>query len=161
MNARVLPLVVAVLVLVLAQFTLVPLLGWRAAVDCLAIAVVVVAVRVRPGAAALTGFVIGMLADALAPEAFGAGALAMTVVAYGASRLKAGFFEDRLLLSTVLLVAVKYAHDVLYVVAERRLHGVALLAQLALWSPLAALVTAVVGAAVLAAVRPTLERRHR
>lgn len=161
MSTRAFPLAVAVLTLIVAQFTLVPILGWRAAVDCLAIAVVVVAVRVRPGAAALTGFVIGLLSDALAPEAFGAGALAMTLVAYGASRLKAGFFEDRLLLSVLLLAAVKFAHDLIYVVAERRLHGLALVAQLGLWSPLAAVATAVVGAAVLLAVRPALERRHR
>jgi len=161
MTARALPLVVAVFALILAQFTLVPLLGWRVGVDCLAIAVVVVAVRVRPGVAAVTGFLIGLLADALAPEAFGAGALAMTLVASGASRLKAGFFEDRLLLSVLLLAGVKFAHDVIYVLAERRLHGVALLAQLGLWSPLAALATALVGAAVLVAVRPALERRHR
>ena len=161
MSPRAVPLVVAVALLIIAQFTLVPLLEWRAAVDCLAIAVVVVAVRVRPGVAALTGFVIGLLADALAPEAFGAGALALTLVAYGASRLKAGFFEDRLLLSVLLLAAAKYAHDVIYVIAERRLNGVALVAQLGLWSPLAALATAVVGAVVVLLLRPTLERRHR
>ena len=38
------------------------------------------AIRARPGHAAIAGFVVGLSGDALAGAAFGAGALAYTVV---------------------------------------------------------------------------------
>ena len=47
-----------------------------------------------------------------------------------------------------------------FILAERRLTGLPLLAQLLLWTPLAALVTAVAGLVVMAALRPVLERRR-
>ncbi|MGH7719697.1 MAG: rod shape-determining protein MreD, partial [Gemmatimonadaceae bacterium] len=86
-------------VLVLLHFSLRPLLGWRAGPDFLIIALLLVAIRVRPGMAAVTGLLMGLFADALAPEAFGASALAMTVVGFAASWLKAVFFADDLALN--------------------------------------------------------------
>jgi rod shape-determining protein MreD len=155
-------LVVAVLVLALValHYTLRPMLDLRANVDFLVIAVLVVAVRVRPGAAALVGFLIGVIADALTPEAFGAGALAMTLVGFAVSELKATFFADNVLLNAVFVFVGKVAVDVVFLLAEGRLGGLALVSQLLLWTPLAALVTAVVGLAVMALVRPSLERRR-
>ena len=114
----------------------------------------------RPGVAAVAGFLIGLVADALTPEAFGAGALAMTLVGFTASRMKAGFFAENIGLNAVFVFIGKVAHDVVYLVAEQRLGGGALLAQLLGWTPLAALVTAMVGLLVMALLRPTLERRH-
>ena len=72
-STRTLVVTLLVLVLVALQYTLRPMLDWRANVDFLVIAVLVVAVRVRPGTAAVVGFAIGLVADALTPEAFGAG----------------------------------------------------------------------------------------
>lgn len=155
-------LVVAALVLALValHYTLRPMLDLRANVDFLVIAVLVVAVRVRPGAAALVGFLIGLVADALTPEAFGAGALAMTLVGYAASELKATFFADNVLLNAVFVFVGKVAVDVVFLLAEGRLGGLALVTQLLLWTPLAALVTAMVGLGVMAVVRPSFERRR-
>jgi rod shape-determining protein MreD len=155
-------LVVAVLVLALValHYTLRPMLDLRANVDFLVIAVLVVAVRVRPGAAALVGFLIGVIADALTPEAFGAGALAMTLVGFAASELKATFFADNVLLNAVFVFVGKVAVDVVFLLAEGRLGGFALVSQLLIWTPLAALVTAFVGLGVMALVRPSLERRR-
>ncbi|MBX7118048.1 MAG: rod shape-determining protein MreD [Gemmatimonadaceae bacterium] len=159
-SSRTLVTALVALALVGLHYTLRPILDWRAGVDFLIIAVLVVAARVRPGVAALTGFLVGLLADALTPEAFGAGALAMTLVGYTASQLKATFFADNVALNAVFVFAGKVAFDWILVLAERRLGGGALAAQLLLWTPLAALLTALVGLAVMGIVRPVLERRR-
>jgi rod shape-determining protein MreD len=161
MSARSLTLGVVVLVLLVLQYTLRPILDWRAGIDFLIIALLVLAVRVRPGVAAASGFVIGLISDALTPEAFGAGALAMTLVGFAASRLKAGFFAENIWLNAVFIFVGKVAYDLVYLLAEQRLGGAALLAQMFVWTPLAALVTSLVGLVVMAMVRPTLERRQR
>lgn len=142
--------------LVLLHYSLRPLLGWRAPIDFLTIALLLVAVRARPGAAAIAGFGLGILADALAPGAFGAGALAMTLVGFTASWLKAAFFADNFALNGMFVFLGKMLFDVIYLVAEHRLQGADLLRQLLIWSPLAALATALVGLVVLLAVRPVL-----
>lgn len=161
MSSRSLVIWTIVLVLIALQYTLRPMLDWRASVDFLVIAVLVVAVRVRPGVAALVGFVIGLLSDALTPEAFGAGALAMTLVGYAASQTKATFFADNLLINAVFVFLGKLVFDLIFLVAEQRLGGLAMVSQLLVWSPLAALLTAATGLVVMAMVRPVLERRRR
>lgn len=160
MSARSFSIAIIVALMVALHFTLRPILDWRAGIDFLTIAVLVVAVRVRPGVAALVGFAVGVVADALAPEAFGAGALAMTVVGFAASRLKAAFFADNVMLNVVFVFIGKVVYDLIFLVAERRLGGGALASQLLLWTPLAALLTALVGLLVMSVVRPTLERRR-
>lgn len=160
MSTRSIAIAIIVALMVALHFTLRPILDWRAGIDFLTIAVLVVAVRVRPGVAALVGFAVGIVADALAPESFGAGALAMTVVGFAASRLKAAFFADNVMLNAVFVFVGKVAYDLIFLVAERRLGGGALASQLLLWTPLAALLTALVGLLVMSVVRPTLERRR-
>ncbi|MGH7653517.1 MAG: rod shape-determining protein MreD [Gemmatimonadaceae bacterium] len=142
--------------LVVLHFTLRPLLAWRASIDFLVIALLLVAVRARPGVAALAGFALGLLADSLTPESFGAGALAMTVVGFGASWLKAAFFADNIALNGVFIFAGKWAFDTIFLLAEHRLQGTDLLVQVLVWSPLAAVVTAIAGLMVLLTVRPVL-----
>lgn len=159
-SARSVAIAVVVVIMMVLQFTVRPILDWRAGIDFLTIAVLVVAVRSRPGIAAVVGFAVGLVADALSPEAFGAGALAMTVVGFAASRLKAAFFADNVMLNAVFVFLGKVAFDVIFLLAERRLDGAALAVQLLLWTPLAALFTAFVGLFVMSVVRPTLERRR-
>ncbi len=142
------------------HFTVRPILDWRSGIDFMVVAVLLVAVRVRPGTAALVGFLLGLIADALTPEAFGAGALAMTIVGFGASSLKAAFFAENVALNAVFVFVGKLVHDIVFVVAERRLGGMTLLTQLVWWTPLAALATALVGLLVMTLLRPTLERRR-
>jgi uncharacterized membrane protein YeaQ/YmgE (transglycosylase-associated protein family) len=91
--ARALRAVAAFAVLVALHYAVRPLLGWRVMMDFLVIAVLLMAVRVRPAFAALLGFATGLIADALSPTALGAGALAMTLIGFAASWLKAVFFE--------------------------------------------------------------------
>lgn len=149
--------VLTFLVLVVLHYTLRPLLGWRAPIDFLLLAVLTAAVRVRPAGAAVLGFVVGLVADSLNPESLGAGALGMSVVGYCASWLKAVFFADSLPLNALFFFTGKWAFDIIYFIAEHRLRGVELLQQLVLWSPLSAAATAIAGVLVLFLMRPLLE----
>ena len=144
------------LLLVALQYTLRPVLAWRAPIDFLVIALLLVAVRARPGVAAMSGFVLGLLADSLTPGAFGAGAFAMTVVGFAASSLKAAFFTDNLGLNGVFVFLGTWAFDIIFLVAERRLASTDLIVRIVFWSPLSAAVTAVAGLVVLLLVRPVL-----
>lgn len=157
--SRRLLLAVVLALLVTLHFTLRPLLDWRAGVDFLVIGVLLIAVRVRPGAAALTGLLVGTAIDSMTPEALGAGALAMSLVGFFASRLKAAFFTDELGLNAIFVFLGKLAYDWVSVIVEGRLTGMNLVWQLIAWTPLSALATAAVGLVVLGAVRP--ESPHR
>lgn len=146
--------------LVTLHFTLRPLLDWRAGVDFLVIGVLLVAVRVRPGAAAVIGLLLGAAVDSMSPAALGAGALAMTLMAFGASRLKAAFFADDLGLNAVFVFLGKMFYDVVSIIVEGRLSGMTLVWQLLAWTPLSAVATAAVGLIVLAVVRPAFTERR-
>ena len=145
------------LILVLLHYTLRPLLGWRAPMDFLLLALLLSAIRVRPAAAAVIGLVLGIVSDSLTPEALGAGALAMTVVGYLASWLKAVFFADNLALNAFFFFLGKWIFDVIYFSVEQRLGGIELIQQLLLWSPLSAAATAIAGILLLLIMRPLLE----
>lgn len=154
---RALRALIVFVVLVVLHFTVRPLLGWRAPMDFIVIAVLLAAVRMRPGAAALVGFLTGLAADSLTPEAFGAGALALTGLGFAASWLKAVFFADNLAVNAFYFFLGKWAFDFVYLLAERRMGGVELVTQLLLWSPISAALTAVVGVLLLLILRPMLE----
>lgn len=143
--------------LVAMHYFLRPLLGWRVSMDFLVIAVLLVAVRVRPGVAALIGFTLGLIGDSLAPATFGAGALAMTLVGFSASWLKAVFFSDNVFLHAFFFFVGKWAFDILFVVAARQGGVYDMATQMVLWSPLAAALTAVTGVVVLLLFRGMLE----
>jgi rod shape-determining protein MreD len=144
-------------VLVCLHYSVRPLFQWRASVDFLVIGVLLIAVRVRPGSAAVVGFMSGLVADSLAPSAFGAAILAFTIVAFGASWLKDAFFADHVALNAVFLFVAKLAFDVVFLFAEGRLGGSALLFQIGTWSILSALVTAFAGLAVMLLFRPLID----
>lgn len=146
-------------VLVFLHYTLRPLLNWRASADFLIIALLLVSVRVRPGVAAVFGFLLGLASDSLALGAFGAGALAMTLIGFAWSRLKAVFFADHVLLNGFFLFLGKWVYEVVMNLVERRLHGAELVMQILVWSSLSAAVTAVAGVLALMLLRPVLETR--
>ena len=82
---------------------------------------------------------------------------AMTAVGATASWLKAVFFADNVVLHGFFFYVGKWAFDIVYVTAERRMHGVELATQLLLWSPLSAALTALTGVILLLMLRPVLE----
>jgi rod shape-determining protein MreD len=143
-----------IVALVLLHYSLRPLLAWRVQVDFLVIALLVIAVRTRPAAAAFVGFAIGVMTDALTPESFGAGALALSLVGFASSWLKSAFFTENMVLNGVFVFLGKMAFDLLYMIASNKMQFVDMAMQLVVWSPLAALITAVAGLGVLLVARP-------
>jgi len=148
-------------VLVVLHFTLRPMLAWRVQVDFLIVALLLIAVNARPAIAAFIGFFLGVVTDSLSPAAFGAGALAMTLVGFASSWLKSVFFTENLALNAAFVFLGKWLFDVVYVFAEHRMGGIDLVAQLLWWSPLSAILTAVVGLGVLVVSRPPAVKVRR
>jgi rod shape-determining protein MreD len=149
------------IVLVLLHYTLRPMLAWRVQVDFLVIALLLASVRTRPAIAAFFGFLLGMMTDSLTPAAFGAGALAMAIIGFTASWLKAAFFTENLALNAIFVFAGKLAFDLAYLLAEHRLGFGDMVRQMLWWSPLSALLTAIVGLGVLVISRPPEGRARR
>jgi rod shape-determining protein MreD len=148
------------LLLVILHFVLRPFLAdSRGAPDFLLLALLVFAVRARPGDAAIAGFVVGLLADSLTPIAFGAGALAHTCVGYLAAWGKAVFFAENVLVSAGFFFLGTWLRDAIVLVAGRHMDQTALLWQLSVWSPVKALATALVGVVVLVVFRRWLHVR--
>ena len=146
--------VLGLTLLVAAHFAIRPLISARVNVDFLLIAILFAAVRLRPGYAAIVGLLAGVALDALAPQAFGAAAIAYVVVAFTASRVKAVFFADHVALTGLFVFLGKLAFDAIYALVSGGVHGVELVVQLLLWSPLSAAVTALVAIVLLTALRP-------
>jgi len=146
-------LVLVMALLVLLHFYLRPRL-WSARVspDFLLIALVFFAMRAGPGAGAIAGFVVGVVNDALTPAAFGAGALAHTVVGYLAAWGRAVFFADNLLVNAAFVAVALWVRDLILLLASGTSGG-RLLVELTLNSPLQALSTAAIALLVLAAFR--------
>ena len=150
------------LLLIALHFVLRPFLGdVRVAPDLLLLALLVYAIQARPGDAAIAGFIVGLVADALTPVAFGAGALAHTCVGYLAAWGKAVFFAESVPVSAGFFLVGSWLRDLLVLVAGRHLGDRTLVWQLVLWSPLKALTTAVVGILVLLLFRRWLEEGVR
>ncbi len=146
-------------ILIVLHYTLRPLLAWRASIDFLVVALLLGAVRMRPGAAAIYGFLLGLVSDSLAVSGFGAAALGMCIVGFSASWLKAVFFADNLALNGFFLFLAKWLFDLIFLLVGHRAHGGELLMQIFVWSPLSAAVTAVAGVIALSLLKPLMEVR--
>lgn len=147
--------------LVVLHYTLRPLLAWRVQVDFLIIALLLISVSARPAIAAFIGFLLGVVTDSLHPAAFGVGALAMTLVGFASSWLKSVFFTENIALTGAFVFLGKWLFDIVYVLAEYRVSGSDLALQLFWWSPLSAVLTAVVGLGVLVVSRPSATKARR
>ena len=152
-----------VLLLVVLQFTLRPLPGdpriVRVAPDFLLLALLIVANRSRPGDGAIAGFVVGLVTDSLSNAAFGAGALAHTVVGYFAAWGKAVFFADNLVVNAMFFFVGTWTRDILVLLFGGHVEGSTLLWLVLYVSPLKALTTALAGIAILVIFRRWLNVR--
>jgi len=150
---------VVLALLTAAHFGLRPRLGDpRFAPDFLLVALLFFAIRVRPMAGSAAGFALGLVSDAVAPTAFGAAALALTVVGYLAGWLKAIVFADNLLVTALFVFAAAWVRDAVEVLAAHQLVGGALAWQLLAFSPLAAVSTAAAATVTLAVFRGSLRQ---
>lgn len=148
-----LQLFIVMALLVLLHFYVRPRL-WTARVspDFLLIALLLYAMRSRPGAGAVAGLLTGLVADAMTPDRFGAAALAHTLVGYLASWSRAVFFADNLLVNAAFIAAGLWVRDLLLLVASG-IGRQALVAELTVYAPIQALTTAVFAVLVLVAFR--------
>lgn len=120
----------------------------RAAPDFLFLALVLIAIRARPGFAAVAGFVVGLITDVLTPASFGAASLAHTVVAYLASWGRAVFFPNNILVNAGLFAGGLWLRNAILLLASGT-PTAQLTSLLLIWAPLQALSTAVAGAVLL------------
>ena len=146
-------LAVVLLLLVVLHFYVRPRLwGPRVSPDFLLVGLMLFAMRSGPGASAVAGFMVGLAADSLTPARFGAGALAHTVVAYVASWARAVFFADNLLVNAAFVAAGVWLRDFLVLVVSGNGDG-SVLTELAVYSPLQALSSALFALVILLAFR--------
>jgi rod shape-determining protein MreD len=145
--------------LVAAHFVVRPRLGDpRFAPDFVLVALLFFAIRVRPMAGTIAGFLVGLVTDAVAPTAFGSAAIALTVVGYLSGWLKAVVFADNLLVNALFVFAAAWARDAIQVLVAQQLQGGALAWQLLALSPLAAASTAAAAAVTLLLFRGWLRQ---
>lgn len=149
---------VVIAILVAAHFYVRPWFGGRAGPDLIMLAMMVVAIRSRPGTAAVVGFVVGLTADILTPARFGAGALAHTIVGYLAAWGRAVFFPDNLLVNAGLFAAGLWLRNLIVLITSSATTG-DLAESLLIWSPIQALSTAVAGVIVVVLFREWLAIR--
>jgi rod shape-determining protein MreD len=135
--------------LVAAHFYLRPRL-WdgRAAPDFLLLALMLLAIRSRPGAAAVAGFAVGLVTDVLTPARFGAGALAHTLVGYLAAWGRAVFFPDNLLVNAGVFALGTWLRNFIVMLMSGPRTG-ELVSTMLIWSPIQALSTAAAGVVIV------------
>ncbi len=151
---------VIVFLLVVMHFALAPWLGdRRVSPDFLLLALLVFALRARPGSAAIAGFVLGLVNDSLAPFAFGASVMAHTVVGYLAAWGKAVFFAENLIVTAGVFFAGTWFRDLLLLLVGGFAGPRDFIWQLALWSILKGITTALVGVLVVIVFRERLNVR--
>jgi rod shape-determining protein MreD len=152
-RANRLQLAAVLILLVVLHFYVRPRL-WspRVSPDFLFVGLMLFAMRSGPGASAVAGFLVGLTADALTPAKFGAGALAHTVVGYLASWARAVFFADNALVNAGFIAVGLWMRDLLVLAASGG-GDRSFLAELALYSPLQALTSALFALIVLLAFR--------
>ena len=150
-------LMVAVFVLVVAHFVLRPLLGDRIEIDFLVLALLLLSIRVRPGIGAMYGLLLGAAADAAAPAGFGSAMLALTLVGYITSWLKAAFFAENAVLDGVVIFASAWGVILMRLFLSGRGFEPGAAVSALVWAPLSAAATAVVGALMFTVLRPLLK----
>lgn len=145
--------------LVLMEFYLRPsLVEGRGMPDFLLLALLLLCLRLSPGAAALAGLVVGLVLDILSPARFGANMLAHVLLGSGAAWGRAVFFADNLAVNAGLFFVGTWVRNLLVLV----LSG-STLARLGLeatlWGPLQGFTTAMVGVVVVLLFREWLAIR--
>lgn len=145
--------------LAVLHFAVRPRLGSpQVAPDFLMLALLLYAIRSRPGTAALAGFVIGLVGDAVAPSRVGASTLAHTVVGYLAAWGRAVFFPDNLFVNGLVIALGVWIRNAILLAASGPGAG-GLTMALLVWSPLQALTTALTAAMVLLVFQRWLDIR--
>lgn len=148
-------ILVVLAVLVVLHFSIRARLGdERVAPDFLLLALLLYTIRAQPGRAAVAGFVVGLLRDALSPASFGAGALAHTLVGYFSASAKSVFFAENVFVNAWIIFVATWVRNLIVGLASGQLAGSKLGWELLgwellVWSPLQSFTTAAAGVLVL------------
>lgn len=147
-----------ILVLVVIHFILHLTFGlseW--APDLLTLAVLIAARQLTGGAAAGVGFALGLLEDAVSLGAFGAAAIAQTVVGYLGARSRDLFVGESVLFLSLYFFLGAWLQDALYYGVAPSVRRGETVERLLIYAPLEALYVAVVGVVAVVIYR-TLRR---
>ena len=125
--------------------------------DLLTVAVLLGARQLSGGRAAGYGFLLGLLEDAVSVSAFGAAAIAQTVLGYLGARSRDLFVGDSLLFLGLYLFLGKWARDALYYGVAAVLRRGDAVGALLLQAPIAAVYAAISGLVAIVVFR-TLTR---
>ena len=120
--------------------------------DFLLLALMLYAMRSRPGQAAVAGLVVGLIVDAVTPARFGAAMLAHTIVGYLAAWGRAVFFADNLLVNVLFVAVGVWVRDLVLLLASG-VFGSQLTRELTIYAPVQAIATGVAAFVVLFAFR--------
>ncbi len=139
------PFAVVLLLLLVLQFYARPRI-WDGPTspDFLLVGLLLLAIRSRPGTAAVIGLLVGLVTDVLTPAHFGAGMLAHTVVGYLGSQGRAVVFAENILVTAGLFAGGLWLRNAIMLVVSGT-SGAALFQALAVRSPLQATTTAMAG----------------
>jgi rod shape-determining protein MreD len=150
--------VLVVLALIAAHFLLRPLLSDRVEIDFLVIALLLLSIRLRPGMSAILGLLLGASADAASAGGLGGAMLALTLVGYITSWLKAAFFAENAVLDGVVIFISAWAVILIRMFSSGRVLEAGFAVSALVWAPLSAAATAAIGALLFALLRPVLKR---
>jgi rod shape-determining protein MreD len=120
--------------------------------DFLLLALMLYAMRSRPGQAAVAGLAVGLIVDAVTPARFGAAMLAHTIVGYLAAWGRAVFFADNLLVNVLFVAVGVWVRDLVLLLASG-VFGSQLTRELTIYAPVQALATGAAAFVVLFAFR--------
>lgn len=145
--------------LVLLEFYLRPsLVEGRGMPDFLLLALLLLCLRLSPGAAAVVGLLVGLTMDILSPARFGANMLAHVLLGASAAWGRAVFFADNIAVNAGLFFVGTWVRNILVLVLSgttlARLGSEALI-----WGPLQGFTTAMVGVVVVLLFREWLAIR--
>lgn len=146
-------------ILLLLEFYLRPsLVEGRGMPDFLLLALLLLCLRLSPGAAAVVGLCVGIVMDVLSPARFGANMLAHVLLGWGAAWGRAVFFADNLAVNAGLFFVGTWVRNLLVLLLSGATLGT-LGAEAFFWSPLQGLTTAIVGVVVVVLFRDWLALR--
>lgn len=148
-----------IVALLLLEFYLRPsLVEARGMPDFVMLALLLLAIRQRPGVAAVIGFMVGLMVDVMTPARFGAGILAHVLVGWGAAWGRSVFFADNLLVTAGVFFLGTWARNFLVLLFSGTSPG-RLLTELVTWSALQGATTALVGVVIVILFRDWLAMR--
>jgi rod shape-determining protein MreD len=147
-------MIIAALVVVVLQLTIVSGISIAGAVPDLVIVLLIILIADRdPVTAVVIGFLLGFLQDLGNASFLGMNALAKSVVAYGISRVGGGFLPENVVFRALLVIIATLANDVITLFVTYRFDLIEVIVSFFRYSILSALYTGIIGLIAISIVR--------